>query len=64
MRVGVYHYKEYDFSGGYVPHSTNVEIVDESEKSYKVKFLQCGPRKQVPGTITWVSKKFVKTINS
>lgn len=64
MRKAVYHFRAYDFQGGYTPYSTNVEIIDESDKSYKVKFLQCGPNKQLPGTITWVRKQHVKPINN
>lgn len=64
MRKAVYHFRAYDFNGGYIPHATNVEIVGESDKSYKVKFLQCGPNNRPPGTTTWVKKQHVKPINN
>ena len=60
MRKAVYHYRDYDINGGYTPRETKVEIVDETAKSYTIKFIQCGPNKQLPGTITWVKKKHVK----
>lgn len=41
-------------------HTTSVEVVGETEKSYKVKLLNFGPYSTRPGSVIYVRKKSVR----
>lgn len=56
----VYRYKTTDFQGGYIVHETPVEIIGETDKSYKVRFLSYSARGHRPNDVTFVGKKAVR----
>lgn len=56
MRTAVYHYKTYDFQGGFRAWQMRVEIVGETAKSYKVRYLEPHANGTRPGAIAWVRK--------
>ena len=60
MRRATYHYRLRDFKGGYTAHKVRVEIVNESEKSYQVRYLEPGTRGQYAGTVKWVRKRNIR----
>lgn len=59
MKTATYHYKLSDYRGGYTSHSVKVEIIGESEKSYRVRYLEPGTFGQYAGTVKWVRKRSV-----
>lgn len=63
MKKGVYTFRVTDFQGGYITHTTSVEIIGETDKSYKVRFLGFGINGTRPGYETYVRKKAV-TVSS
>lgn len=56
----VYHFKVTDFQGGYISLTARVEVVGETAKSYRIKFLEFGPNGHRPGDITCVSKRSIR----
>ena len=56
----VYHFKVTDFQGGYISLTARVEVIGETAKSYRIKFLEFGPNGHRPGDITLVRKKAVR----
>lgn len=59
MKTATYRYKLSDYRGGYTSHSVKVEIIGESEKSYRVRYLEPGTFGQYAGTVKWVRKRSV-----
>lgn len=59
---GVYTYRVADFQGGYLTLTTDVEIIGETEKSYRIKFLGFGANGTPPGYVTYVRKHFVRVV--
>lgn len=60
MQRAVYKCKVPDYNGGFKEYSIIVDIVGESAKSYKVKYLQLGYNNQPAGTVKWVRKHNIK----
>lgn len=60
MKTATYHYRTYDYQGGYNPHTMRVEVIGESAKSYHIKYLEFHANGSRPGTLTWVRKDKVK----
>ena len=58
--LGKYGYSVPKFDGTFIHRESKVKIIDETDKSYKVKFLEFID-KHKPGDTTWVSKRKVKT---
>lgn len=59
----MYLFKVPDFQGGYFGHAVRVEVIGETNKSYRIKFLEFGPNGHRPGDVTCVSKKSVRFDN-
>jgi hypothetical protein len=57
MRTAIYRYRSIDYKGVLIPHATKVEIIGESDKSYLVRYLEPGARKQPVGSLKWVRKR-------
>ena len=55
-----YHFKVTDFQGGYIDLTARVEVIGETEKSYLVRFIECGPNGHRPGDTSYVRKKAVR----
>ena len=60
MKTATYHYRTYNYQGGYIPHTMRVEIIGESAKSYHVKYLEFHANGSRPGTLSWVRKDKLK----
>lgn len=59
MKTATYHYRLSNYQGGYTSHSIKVEIIGETEKSYRVRYLEPGTFGQYAGTVKWVRKRSV-----
>ncbi|CCZ08596.1 uncharacterized protein BN783_00532 [Odoribacter sp. CAG:788] len=62
MKTAIYNCKLSDYQGGYTLNPIKVEILDESDKSYRVKYLEPGAFGQYVGTTKWVRKYSVCSI--
>lgn len=62
MKTATYHYILSNYRGGYTNHSVKVEIIGESEKSYRVRYLEPGTFGQHVDTVKWVRKRNVRDI--
>jgi hypothetical protein len=62
MITATYHYRTSNYRGGYTSHLIRVEIIDESDKSYRVKYLEPGTFGQYAGTVKWVRKRNLSNI--
>lgn len=62
MKTAAYHFRTSDYQGGYTSHVIKVEIIGESDKSYRIKYLEPGTFGQHVGTVKWVRKRNVKNI--
>lgn len=62
MITATYHYRTSNYRSGYTSHSIRVEIIDESDKSYLVKYLEPGTFGQYAGTVKWVRKRNLSNI--
>ncbi len=60
MRKGTYYYRRYDFNGGYTRLSLRVEILAETERCYRIKYLEFHADGSRPGTIIRARKKNVR----
>jgi len=56
-----YHYRTYNHAtGGFYPHVIRVEVLGESAKSYRIKYLEFHANGSRPGTVTWVRKNKIE----
>jgi len=60
MKTGTYHIKIFDWNDRFVSKFIRVEILDETEKSYLIKYLQVGAFRDGIGTKKWVRKHNIK----
>lgn len=58
--LGKYRYSVPKFDGTFTHRESKVKIIDETDKSYKVEFLEFTDKRK-PGDTAWVSKRKVKT---
>lgn len=58
--LGKYGYSVPKFDGTFIHRESKVKIIDETDKSYKVEFLEFTDKRK-PGDTAWVSKRKVKT---
>ena len=58
--LGKYGYSVPKFDGTFIRRESKVKIIDETDKSYKVEFLEFTDKRK-PGDTAWVSKRKVKT---
>ena len=58
--LGKYGYSVPKFDGTFIRRESKVKIIDETDKSYKVKFLEFTDKRK-PGDTAWVTKRKVKT---
>lgn len=59
MAPGIYTFRVPDFHGGFTTHTTPVEILGETGKSYRIRLIGCGARGEAPGRVLYVRKKSV-----
>lgn len=57
--LGKYGYSVPKFDGTFIRRESKVKIIDETDKSYKVEFLEFTDKRK-PGDTAWVSKRKVK----
>lgn len=63
MKTAIYNYRLTDYQGGYTAHSLRVEIIGESEKSYRVRYLEPGSYGAYVNTVKWVRKRNISNIS-
>lgn len=61
MRTGIYTYRMIDFRGGYITRTTPVEILGETQRSYKIRLIGYGAYGAAPGRVMYVRKRSVRT---
>lgn len=58
-KPAIYYFSFPDFKGHFKPHSTEVEVIGETEKSYRI-VLKSPIRVRFVGDELWVAKRKVK----
>jgi len=53
----IYRYKQYMYDDDYTVHTMRVEVLGETEKSYKIRFKEFHTNGARPGTVIWARKR-------
>lgn len=63
MLAAIYRMRVFDYDAGYTSFYVRVEVIGESNKSYRIRFMQQSNGERV-GTTKWVRKYNVKIVNA
>jgi len=58
-KYGIYNYSTMDFDKNLIKHQVAVKVVEETEKSYKIKLLGF-TYNRIPNQTLWVAKEKLK----